>query len=154
LRTLAEYFRRRPEPVVLVYYGDHLPSLPLAVYQALIPETEGIGDALIRFNRVPFLIWANETGRNLLNSEVFEASLPKDRTISAHYLGAALLEMLGLDKTDPFLEFLNQLRPEYPVSLESTYRRGGDADFTVFEPDDAPELARYKSWAYYRVMEK
>lgn len=153
LYRLVSYFRSVSEPVVLLYYGDHLPSLPLTVYRALIPEPDEniFGEDLIRFNRVPFLIWANDAGRPLIDTDAFNASLPHDRTVSAYYLGAALLEMLGLDEGDSFMRFLNGIRAEYPISLESAYR-GADGVFRPFDPEVAPELAQYKSWSYYRIM--
>jgi hypothetical protein len=151
LKRLVEFFKTEEEPVVLVYYGDHLPSLPLSVYETLIPETEGVGDSLIRFNRVPFLIWANEAGRVKLDARHFETALPADRTISSLYLGAALLKMLGLDELDAYIAFINWLLPLYPVILENTYRYR-EGPFMVYDPDTNPDLAKYKSWAYHRIM--
>jgi phosphoglycerol transferase MdoB-like AlkP superfamily enzyme len=153
LRRLVTYFSSLSEPVVLVYYGDHFPSLPLTVYEALVDEpAEGqTGEQMIRFHRVPFLIWANEAGKRYTDIRALESSMPEDRTISAFYLGAAVLEMLGLDTADPFMRFLNtELRPVYPISMENTYR-GPSWPFMHFLPDETTGLHKYKSWAYYRI---
>jgi phosphoglycerol transferase MdoB-like AlkP superfamily enzyme len=151
LKMLTDFLRTQPDPVILVYYGDHLPSLPLSVYENLIPEADEPGANLIRFNRVPFLIWANDAGRAYVDHEAFEAAMPDDRVVSSFYLGAMLLEVIGLHHFDPFMVYLNELRLKYPVSLENTYRHM-NGPFTVFDANEAPELALYKSWAYYRIM--
>jgi hypothetical protein len=156
LFRLIEHFRNTDAPVVLVYYGDHLPALPLAALQALLPEAEDApaGSFMIRFNRVPFIIWANPAGQALLNTEAFDRSLPVDRTISAHYLGAALLEMLGLTGLDPFLDYVNKLRPIFPVKLENTYRTyRTEEGFQHFSWDETAEISLYKSWAYSRIRD-
>ena len=152
LRRLVEYFRAEDAPVVLIYYSDHLPSFPLAIYEALIPAQSGAvyGEALIRYNRVPFLIWANEAARPLLDTGKFIDSLPEDNTISAHYLGAALLEMLGI--SEPFFDFINSLRGYYPVVLERTFFPP-DGDMRVIDMEMHRDLVFYSNWAYYRIME-
>ncbi|MCL2420633.1 MAG: LTA synthase family protein [Defluviitaleaceae bacterium] len=150
LRRLVAYFRALDEPVVLVYYSDHLPSFPLAIYEALIPEPDDAvyGEVLIRYNRVPFLIWANDAAMPLLDTEPFMESFPADQTISAHYLGAALVEMLGL--SDPFLDFVNSLRGDFPVVLERTFF-APDGDMQLFDAAVHWELGLYNSWGYFRI---
>lgn len=151
LWQLVEYFKTVEEPTLLVYYGDHLPSFSPSMLQSLVPEQPD-GEALIRYNRTPFLLWANDTARGQLDFAALERSLPEDRTISAHYLGAAVLELIGLKEIDPMMDLLNELRPSYPVVLEKTYR-GTDGVMRVFDPEAAPALALYRSWAYYRATQ-
>jgi hypothetical protein len=66
-------------------------------------------------------------------------------------LGAALLDMLGLGAVDAYMEFVNELRRHYPVTLESTYRRTNEP-FEVYDPQEAPDLAKFKSWGYHRIV--
>jgi len=150
LRRLVEYFREETTPVVLVYYSDHLPSFPLVVYESLItaPEDAVYGASLIQYNRVPFLIWANKAARPMLDTESFVNTFPEDQTISAHYLGAALLEMLGV--SEPFLDFVNSLRADYPVILERTFFPPGE-DMQIFDLNMHHDLSFYKSWSYFRI---
>ena len=150
LRRLVEYFRAEDAPIVLVYYSDHLPSFPLAIYEALIPAPDNAvdGEYLIRYNRVPFLIWANEAAMPLLDTGPFLNSFPEDQTISAHYLGAALLVMLEI--SDPFLDFVNSLRADFPVVLERTFFPPG-GDMQIVEAEVQRDLGLYNSWAYFRI---
>ena len=157
LKRLVEHFRSVDAPVILVYYGDHLPSFPLKIYEALLPAlpNEAYGKDLIRFNRLPFLIWANDAARPLLES-FMEESFSQGSTISAHYLGGLLLEILGI--SEPFFDFVNTLRPKYPVVLESIFfpycpysMPSGIGDMVVFDRDINMDLALYNSWAYFRL---
>ncbi|MCL2400368.1 MAG: LTA synthase family protein [Defluviitaleaceae bacterium] len=155
LRRLVEYFRAEDDPVILVYYGDHLPSFPLAIYEALIPlEADAVyGKDLIRYNRLPFFIWANDAARPWLES-FSEEYFAQVSTISAHYLGGLLLEILGI--SDPFFDFVNSLRPEYPVVLERTFfpnaASGSFGDMVIFNHNVHQNLALYSSWAYFRLL--
>jgi len=152
LRRLVDYFRLETAPVVLIYYSDHLPSFPLAIYEVLIPAPEDAvyGEALIRYNRVPFLIWANEAARPLLSTGSLIDDLPEDNTISAHYLGAALLEMLGI--SEPFFDFINELRGRYPVILDRTFFPPGE-DMRIIDMEMHKDLMFFNSWAYFRITE-
>jgi len=135
LRRLVEYFQTLDEPVILVYYGDHLPSFPLAIYETLIPD----GDPLLHFNELPFIIWSNFS----LSDIDIEGS------ISAYYLGGILLQLIGV--FDPFFVFLSTLHENYPIVLERSFfdSYGEMHVFESLEVDSA--LALYKSWAYYRA---
>src|SRR5699024_7601952 len=71
------------------------------------------GESFLESRTTPFLIWANDSGEKYLNAS--ELNLPEDNRISANYLGVMLLEMLGLDKLDPYYSYINNLRKEFPV---------------------------------------
>jgi phosphoglycerol transferase MdoB-like AlkP superfamily enzyme len=154
LYRLVEHFKKTDKPVLLVYYGDHLPSFPLPLLMQLDPLANDApdGEQLIKYNRVPFLIWANEAAKALVDTSAFEASLPADRTISPQYLGAAVLEMLGISGVDPFLDYVNGLRTDYPVILEETLRPG-QSDIRQFDSAEDRPAAIYHTWEYYKVME-
>lgn len=64
LTKLCNYLDTRPEPVLLVFYGDHLPALgqDYGVYQELglpIGMTDTSAHVLETYE-TPYLIWANE----------------------------------------------------------------------------------------------
>ncbi len=71
LDILTEAFRRQARPGQLVFYGDHLPSLPRAF------EAKGFTD-----NRTDYLIWQTEAGDG-----------PR-RDLVAHELPGAILRSL------------------------------------------------------------
>ena len=155
LRRLVEYFRGVDQPTILVYYGDHLPAFSMPLYQALIHESDDPMDWLIKYNKTPFIIWANDAARDMIDVEAFEATLPYNHTLSAHYLGAAVLDLVDINGIDPFVDFLNKIRKQYPIVLETVYRAGFEgAPMMIFDPSEAPDLALYRCWEYFRVRPK
>ncbi|MDR1914709.1 MAG: sulfatase-like hydrolase/transferase, partial [Clostridiales bacterium] len=61
LNNLVTYLNDRPEPVVLVMYGDHLPSFTTEIYNALIPgEPDESFEWISRLYKCPFVIWQNK----------------------------------------------------------------------------------------------
>ncbi len=99
LGLLTEYLSHREEPVMLVFWGDHLPNLGLAdgrnVYRSLglydEPDTSAWAPALLRrMLTTDYLIWTNYGFR------------PEERTESSTLLGLHVLEDLGFPLTDYF----------------------------------------------------
>ncbi|MCL1987808.1 MAG: LTA synthase family protein [Firmicutes bacterium] len=140
LRRMVEYFREEEQPIILVYYGDHLPSFPLSIYENLILE----GNETIRHNRTPFLIWANDSALPMLNVDNF----PLSQDISSFYLGAILLQMLGI--SEPFADFANELRQTYPIILERTFLDTAE-NMQLFDPTNNPQIGQFNSWSYFRI---
>jgi phosphoglycerol transferase MdoB-like AlkP superfamily enzyme len=153
LKRLIDYFKQTDEPVILVYFGDHLPSFPLELLMRLDPLADDApdGEELLKYNRVPFLIWTNDAAKGLVNTAPFEESLPSDRTISTHYVGAAVLEMIGVTG-GPFFDYVNEMRMSYPVILEQTLRPG-DEEIRHFDAGLDGPAAFYRAWEYYKVTE-
>ncbi len=98
LGRLVDYFRTCEEPVVIVFYGDHLSGLGLSTggtsYSALglvpwVLEDWGVED-FVRFHAADYLIWSNDP-----------AYLPGEPgsqyDTSCNYLGSRLLELAGVD---------------------------------------------------------
>jgi len=146
LLRLVEFIESRDEPILLAYYGDHLPSFPYGLLQRIVPE--GDSDPQARFFRLPFIVYANATARESVDLSKIE--LPEDGAVSAFYFGAMLLDLLGYGEDDPFFSFLNGLRASYPVALEKTFA-GRDGIFYEFESVRDESLAMYNSWAYGRI---
>ena len=85
VKNLIEYFKTVDEPVVICFFGDHLPSLPDAFYESL--NGKGVtGLTLSQLENlftVPFFIWANydieeqeveRTSFNYLHTKVLQAA--------------------------------------------------------------------------------
>ena len=101
LRELTDYYSSREEPVLLVFFGDHLPYLGdnrQGYVELGLPagDASGAEDPFAAYT-APFLIWCNEAGAELLDfdSAIEALDLPGDGRISACYLGAAVLELTG-----------------------------------------------------------
>lgn len=161
LGRLTDYFAEQNEPVVLVFFGDHLPSLGAGnvAYQELgidlSPEL-GEGEDFFYPYATPYLMWTNEAGAEALDWETRaqELELPENGYISACYLGSTLLEMTGRGQVSSWYANLNELRRTLPVI------RGGVgmlADGTL-ETELSPELQsaveQWRQWTYYKMKHK
>jgi len=164
LGRLAEYFRGREEPVVLVFFGDHLPYLGDggAGYAALgidlAPDSGEPSEEYLRSYEVPYVVWANDAAAEALDwAEAVEAlELPSDDTISACFLGSVLLELTGRGDESPWFAFSGQLRREVPV-LHSGVCVTADGGLTVAEDlteDQRELLEKAGRWTYYKMKTK
>ncbi len=96
LGALLDYFEGRPEPVMVVFWGDHLPSLALdddnTVYSLLgYSSSADTGtwqpEELKRMLTTPFLVWNN-----------YGAELEIPGVVSTLRLGTSILDWAGVDK--------------------------------------------------------
>ena len=94
LGILTDYFSRCGRPVMLVFVGDHLPSMNLAdgedIYTRLGISPEGDSstwapETLAEILSTDYLIWTN-----------YEEEIPADRTESCTFLGLHVLQRTGL----------------------------------------------------------
>ena len=151
LGQLKEYFSAQEKPVVLVFFGDHLPYLGdnQVGYEELGMAAEPYWADLASYE-TPFVIWANDTAFEMLDWSA-AAELPE--TISASFLGAAVLELTGHSSDSSWFSFLNDLRREFPVVQKNTAVL---SDGTVANPvllDDQPSATpeKWRQWSYYKL---
>ncbi len=156
LKALTDYFRERQEPVILVFFGDHKPSLGdsyLAYREAGIEINEnGTIEQAMKSREVPYIIWANNSAGNSLDFETsaLNLGLPEDKTISANYLGAIILQLLGYEGYDPYFDFLNELRKELPVITRYNFKtKNGYTDKLTEKQKTMVQDLRI--WQYYRM---
>ena len=151
LGELKSYFSVQEEPVVLVFFGDHLPYLGdnQVGYEELGMAAEPYWAELASYE-TPFVIWANDTAFEMLD---WSAAVELPETISASFLGAAVLELTGHSSDSSWFSFLNDLRREFPVVQKNTAVL---SDGTVANPvllDDQPSAAleKWRQWSYYKL---
>ena len=148
LGRLREYFAAQDEPVVLVFFGDHLPYLGdnQLGYAELGFTGEDYWSELTSYE-TPYVIWANDAAYDLLDWSRAEA-LPE--TISASFLGAAVVELTGRETA--WSSFLNELRREAPVIQKQTTVL---SDGTVLTEDAGADVleavAKWRQWSYYKL---
>ena len=168
LGRLADYFSQRPEPVVLVFLGDHLPYLGdnRQAYAELgmeiaLPEAEQ-SDPLCSYE-TPYVVWANDAAAQALDWETAAAALdlPESGTISASFLGAMVAELTGRTGESPWFDFLNQLRRVVPAVRHQTYLLADGAYYTEEELAAAPQgqeaydlVLKWRQWSYYKLLYK
>ena len=161
LGRLRDFFAATPEPVLLVYYGDHLPYLGDA-YAALgmdagkpDDERENVFSAY----ETPCVLWANDAAASLLDWErvTQAAGLPENRRLSAAYLGALILELTGRGQRDAWTAFLNDLRRQFPVVQNQYYMLPDGAVIEESALRDTPQadaVRKWRQWSYYKLQHK
>lgn len=157
LEGLVNYFDSREEPVVLVFFGDHLPNLGdnYLCYQELgmdVGETGSIETALGTFS-TPYVIWANEAADQALDFSARKEALglPADHTINAQYLGALTLELTGRKDQDSYFSYLNDLRRELPVLRNGKGKTASGSYFEELPQEFADDLRKLRFWEYYQL---
>lgn len=163
LGRLTNYFSKSGEPVVLVFWGDHLPYLgdnQLAYKELgveLTPEKNGSA-SFLRSYETPYVIWANDAAADALDWDAASAALdmPKDGTISACFLGATVLELTGRAGESPWFQFMADLRREYPViQRETTVLPDGTVTtLDALEQSGRDLLSKWRCWSYYKLKNK
>lgn len=161
LGRLVDYFSQTDEPVVLAFWGDHLPYLgdnQLAYTQlgseVGLPEEERV-NTLCSYE-TPYVIWANDAAAQALDweSAVESLDLPETNRLSASFLGAALLELTGRGEESPWFAFLNQLRRELPVVQKKTYMTMAGTLTPLITSDQQALIDQWRQWSYYKLRYK
>ena len=157
LEDLTEFYSAQDEPVLLVFFGDHLPYLGdnRQGYAELgLPAANVVGgEGPYAAYTAPFLIWCNDAAAEALDFEnAIEAlDLPADGRISACYLGAAVLELTGRGEVSPWFAFLNEMRRELPVLHNGFYESADGSISTEPTAEQAALVSRMRCWAYYKL---
>lgn len=92
----VDTFRDNEEPVVLLFFGDHKPTLGAGnrCYQEMgIQTAERTAEGCEALYSTPYFIWANDAARAILQPETSE----QGRTISPAFLMAELFDFCGWD---------------------------------------------------------
>lgn len=173
LGRLRDYFAVQDEPVVLVFWGDHLPYLGDAMLgyaelglEVAIKEDER-ENPLCSYE-TPYVIWANDAAAAALDweSAVAALELPENGRLSASFLGAAVLELTGRGEESPWFAFLNELRRQTPVVQKKTYMLMDgtyvpERELDQWTPEEGPggddiraDVLKWRQWSYYKLRYK
>ena len=126
MKKLVEYFREADEKTIIVFFGDHQPTLlENKFWKALLGKNtwELTWQEQVPRYEVPFFIWANYDLGDEARHGVF---------VSANYLQTILLEAAGLPKTE-FQEYLSGLQSEIPILTAGFYLDQGGGLHEVTE---------------------
>jgi phosphoglycerol transferase MdoB-like AlkP superfamily enzyme len=156
LGRLVDFFERSNEPVVFVFFGDHMPYLgeDYLAYKELgyrINQNGSVED-IISIHSVPFVIWANAKANTDIGfaKAINNLNLPPNRIISANYLGSILYELLGYKGVEPFYDFLGELRRSIPVITGSYYKT--KSGYIMQLPGKLNmKMQDYRKWQYYKM---
>lgn len=139
LKRLTDYFSKVDEDTVIVFFGDHQPSLNIYHKD---PESEYIDDdeALSMFS-TPFLIWTN-----------FETETEELDYISLNYLSILMKEKAGMSLNE-YDRFRMELMNKYPViSSNIIIDNDGNTYRSISEVDD-DMMREYEYLQYYYMFE-
>ncbi len=167
LGRLIDYFSQREEPVVLAFYGDHLPYLGdnKQAYMELGSEVamaENTQKNVLCSYETPYIIWGNSAAAKTLNwdSTVSSLQLPEDGILSAAFLGQTILELTGRAGESPWFDFLGSLRRISPVVQKDTYVLSNGAIISQQALDARTDTAavklkagiyKWRCWSYYKL---
>ena len=126
LKDLIAYFKEEKEPTVIIFFGDHQPSLEDTFYPTMAARYDGytpLGWSDLK-HHVPFMMWAN-----------FDIEEREDAYLSANYISADLKQLLGLPLTG-FDKYLLDLQKQLPIITAIDYQ---DTAGRIYETDEESE---------------
>jgi len=108
LKEFLEYFESQDEETLVVFYGDHQPSLSNSMYDRYfgLPSNSST-EAMQAKYAVPYMFWGNFDFKD--NAKEFT---------SINFLAPRMFDILGIPKT-PYMAFLQQLSDN--ISAINTY---------------------------------
>lgn len=109
LKELVTYYEQTDEPTVIIFFGDHQPSVDEKFYDEVLGDTQGNIAKEERKYRVPFMIWAN-----------YDIEEESGVQISANYIGPYLLDKIGARMTG-YDKYLMSLYRKVPVITSVCY---------------------------------
>ena len=165
LGRLTAYFEERSEPVVLVFYGDHLPYLGdnqkgYAELGSEVAIAENDRTDILCSYKTPYVIWTNAADALDWEAAAKQLALPEDGTVSAAFLGSVLLDLTDRAGESPWFDFLSSLRRIAPVVQKKTYILADGSvlpqrilneqtDESSMELKDA--VRKWRCWSYYKL---
>lgn len=135
LAELVSYFQSVEDDVIIVFFGDHLPDLPMDFYE----ETHGgmletLDEQMLTYT-VPFFIWAN-----------FDISEQVVECTSLNYLSIYLLETAGIE-LPPYYRFLSDLQEVIPAMNALGYYSESQGAFFKYADADGIEFDWIQAYA-------
>ncbi len=162
IHDLTDYFKSINEPVIFVYYGDHLPFLA--------PDKGGFKDidygltndldGMLKTYEIPYIIWANKPALKMMDINYINKLKKFDKkTINASYIGATVLGLMNMDKSNLFFEYVNNLKNEFYVMQRdfAIENENNDSNMKPICPDKIGEDKKgtydfYKNYTYYKLV--
>lgn len=147
LEYLISYFEQVDEPVEIVFFGDHQPSLSSSFY----PYLNGKGlsgltlDELENLYTVPFFIWTN-----------YDTEEGEMEITGLNYLSTLALERAGLE-LPAYNQFLSDMMEEIPAINARGYYSKRAGRFLHFEDatgEEAEWLQNYEILQYNNMFDE
>ena len=141
LRELIEHYQQVNEPTLIVFFGDHQPSLKNAFYEVLYGKklAQRTDEEVMQQYAVPFFLWAN-----------YDIPEAEGLQVSSNLLSVLVARTAGLPMTG-WMNFLSQLYDRIPVVTTSGYITADGtltADAEALAPEQQSWLRDYEILAY------
>jgi len=146
LRQLITHYEQIDEPTLVVFFGDHQPSLSNEFYETLHGKklSERTTEEILKQYAVPFFLWAN-----------YDIPEQQNVVISSNFLGMLTAKTAGLPMTG-WLNFLSDLHEQIPVITPVGYiTSGGEVRATPeqLSPEQQDWLRKYEFLAYTAIKD-
>ena len=157
---LKAYAENSDEPIVLVYFGDHLPGFSngMEFFDLLdYPiDANGTPEEQLAVYKTPYFIWQNDSAKALygdINAKAAALELPADGLMSSQFLGTTVLELFAQGYESPLHQLNNKLRTELPVCAKNIYvdRNGAYTEYISAEQQEM--VKTLKNWQYYKLFD-
>lgn len=107
---LVEKLRKEEEPIVLILFGDHNPSLG-EIYEKLgINFDFSTEEGCYNYYSTPYIIWANETAKQVLQNDF----IGDGEKMSSNFLMNKFFELAGYDGNE-YMKFSNEIKEKFSV---------------------------------------
>lgn len=142
LKNLISYFEAADEETIIVFFGDHQPSLSnIASKFYGLDDSSTVEDQQAKY-AVPYLIWAN-----------YDIDCDRAASItSINYLSSWLLDIVDADLTD-FQRFIKKVNTEVPMlNSMGWYDNGGVFHDSTYSAPELSESLKLYSRLQYNAM--
>lgn len=145
LKGLIDYFDNEDEPVVIVFFGDHNPSLGdnAAAYHELgINLSFDTVEGFLNYYETPYVIHANDAAKEMFNNS-FEGDAD---TISPVFLMNELFDNMKLNGNE-YLQYMDDLKEKVDVINPYYYKE--DGEFIEVADNKYKNLIKKYGWVNY-----
>ncbi len=156
LGYLTDQLENSEEPVVVAYFGDHLPFLGKE-FEGFKALNYGIGlsgtvEEYLNTYETPYFIWSNEAAKKLFKQQGKEIPMGEAPLISTNFLGTELLNYLGI-KDSVYFNYVNEVKASLPVITGRFYKKS-NGEFTENLTDkEKAIISQYRNSQYYMLFE-
>ena len=149
LEKLINELRYDSEPVILIFFGDHMPWLGnnASIYKMLgINLDLSTEEGFYNYYMTPFVVWANEEAKRISGND-FVGDAGK---IGAYMLMSRVFEMLGW-KGDSFNQYITHVSKTVAVDHVTGATLTSDGTLSMEPNPEISELvSRYENVQYYQ----
>lgn len=160
LGRLRDYAQASTEPIVVVYFGDHLPGFSNGMdFFSLLDypiDPNGTLEERLALYETPFLIWQNDAAKKqcAFTETEKEANLPESGIINAQYLGALLTQLLGMEGVSPLYDYANEVRQLLPAGTNSIFV-DENGNYTEAPTQEQKKIiSKLSAWQYYKIFDQ